>query len=241
MAVSKTHALLILSILKKTYTNAGMILQFSNNWELLVSVILSAQCTDKKVNEVTANIFPKYRALNLSAENYSSLFDTITPEIQEIINFALVPCKELEHDIRQTGFYRNKAKNLQNAADLVLTQFHGTIPDTMNEITKIPGVARKTGNVVLGNAYAVVEGIAVDTHVKRLSNRFGLTKHSHPEKIEQDLMRLFPRNEWFMLTYYLIEHGRAICNARKPKCDHCVLNKQCPSAFDFTHFKSTKK
>lgn len=229
----------ILKILKDTYKDAKIMLHFSNHWELLVAVCLSAQCTDKKVNEVTAQLFPKYRAMKHSSPKYTALFPTITPEIHEIINFAEVPRNELEHDIRQTGFFRNKAKNIQAAAAIVLMEYHATIPKTMNEIVKIPGVARKTGNVVLGNAYGVVEGIAVDTHVMRLSQRLGLSKNKTPEKIEHDLMRLYPQNEWFTLTYYLIEHGRAVCNAKKPKCTMCVLNNLCPSAFQFPHFTSS--
>lgn len=211
-------------------------LHFSNEWELLVAVCLSAQCTDKKVNEVTSGLFPKYRTLKYSSPKYSALFPTITPEIQEIINFAEAPRNELEQDIRKTGFFRNKAKNLQTAAVMVLTEYHATIPKTMNEIITIPGVARKTGNVVLGNAYGVIEGIAVDTHVMRLSQRLGLSKNKTPETIEHDLMRIYPKNEWFTLTYYLIEHGRAVCNARKPNCHQCVLSTICPVAYKFPQF-----
>lgn len=214
-----------------------MILNYSNNFELLTAVMLSAQCTDVMVNKVTGKLFPKYRNLKLKTENYKTTHKTITQEIQEIINFAEVDSSELEQDIRSTGFYKNKTKNLKAAAKMVLEKFCGVLPRTISEMITIPGVARKTANVVLGNAYGIAEGIAVDTHVKRLSERLGFSKHNDPNKIEQDLMQLLPQKDWFNTTYLLIEHGRKICDAKKPKCDQCFLSKLCPSAFQFSQFQ----
>jgi endonuclease-3 len=171
-----------------------MALRYSNNWEMLVAVILSAQCTDKKVNEVTEKLFKKYKKLDDYVNANPSIF---------------------EQDIRQTGFYKNKAKNILTAAKLLQGEFDGTLPKTMEEMLTIPGVARKTANVVLGNAYGVVEGIAVDTHVKRFSIRYDLTDSKDPVKIEQDLMQILPKKEWFDFTYRVIEYGRNIAPARK--------------------------
>ena len=227
--------LLILEKLKQQYPNARIALNYSNNWELLVAVILSAQCTDKRVNIVTETLFPKYRNADIPSLPNNPNYPNPSPEIKQIINFAEVPIEELETDIKSTGFYHNKAKNIQAAAKMVLEKFNGNVPRTMEDILTLPGVARKTANIVLGNAYGVVEGIAVDTHVRRLSQRLGFTKHNDPEKIEKDLMKLFPKDEWLTLTYYLIEHGRAICDAKKPKCDQCILNQLCPSAYTFRH------
>lgn len=230
----------ILYALKFHYPHAKIVLKYANHFELLVAVILSAQCTDKMVNKVTERIFPKYQRSNLSAgkariknQKYPAKFNRISTELGEMINFATVPLSELESDIKSTGFYRNKAKNIQNAAKMILEKFKGEVPKTMEEILTLPGVARKTANVVLGNAYGIVEGIAVDTHVKQLSQRLGFTKLTDPVKIEQDLTKLFPKKEWFKLTYLLIDHSRAICESKKPKCDECFLNKLCPSAFTF--------
>jgi endonuclease-3 len=194
--------------LKKEYPNAKTALKFSNPFELLVATILSAQCTDKKVNEVTATLFKKYRS----------------PE-----DFINVMQEELEQDIHSTGFYRNKAKNIKGAAQVLVERFNGVLPRTIKEMIQLPGVARKTANVVLGNAYGVVEGIAVDTHVKRLSNKLGLSSHSDPEKIERDLMELLPQDTWFDFTHLIIDHGRAVCDAKKPKCEVCILNDVCLS------------
>ncbi len=185
----------ILSLLQKTYPDAKMILEYSNNFELLVAVILSAQCTDKMVNIVTAKLFPKYRkkyqVLGSMYHAYKDMTTLPENELVEIVNFAFINREELEQDIKSTGFYKNKAKNVQGAAKLILEKFHGEIPKTISEMLTIPGVARKTANVVLGNAYHIYEGIAVDTHVKRLSHRLGLTKHTDPNKIEQDLIKQF--------------------------------------------------
>ncbi len=211
-------------LLKKHYPKAKMILQWSNNWELLVSIILSAQCTDKKVNEVTSRLFPKYSQKQKKFEDdYNEYKKTITlptPQLIELVNFASIPLSELEQDIKSTGFYHNKAKNVKAAARKILADFKGILPKTITELTTIPGVGRKTANVFLGNAYHISEGIAVDTHVKKQAQIFGLTKEKTPEKIEQDLMKLFEKKDWFTLTYLLIEHGR---NMRKKKQDrmHC--------------------
>ncbi len=200
----------IIKRLKEEYPNARIVLSYTNPLNLLVAVILSAQCTDKKVNEVTQELFKKYK---------------------DVYDYANMPLEELEKDIRSTGFYRNKAKNIKGAANMIIDEFGGEVPSTMEEITKLPGVARKTANVVLGNAFGVVEGIAVDTHVKRLAGRLGISRHKDPGKIERDLMDIVSKDGWFNLTYLLIEHGRAICDAKKPKCDACVLNDICPSSF----------
>jgi len=200
----------IIGRLRDEYPQAKIVLNYSNTFELLVAVILSAQCTDKKVNEVTAVLFKKYR---------------------DIYDYVNVPVEELEQDIRPTGFYRNKAKNIKGAAGTIIERFGGKVPSSMEELTQLPGVARKTANVVLGNAFGIVDGIAVDTHVKRLSNRLGLSENTNPEKIERDLMDIVPKDEWFNFTYLLIEHGRAVCDAKRPRCDICVLNDICPSAF----------
>jgi len=202
VTVSKKHrkkAEHIVKELKKLFPNPKIALRYGTNWELLVAVILSAQCTDKKVNEVTEKLFKKYRKLD---------------------DYVHADQKVFEQDIRSTGFYRNKAKNILAAAKMVKEKYKGRIPKTMEEMLAIPGVARKTANVVLGNAYGVVEGIAVDTHVMRLSRRFGLTKEKDPVKIERDLMSIVPKKEWFMFTYLLIEYGRKYCTAKQCPIDH---------------------
>jgi endonuclease-3 len=191
----------ILDALKKNYPNAGIILKYSNNFELLVSVMLSAQTTDLQVNKVTQSLFPKHRGKT---------------EKDEIENFANAEHKELENDIKSIGLYKNKTKNIQAASKVILQKYNGKIPKTMVDLTSLPGVGRKTANVVLGNAYKIFEGVAVDTHVKRLSLLYGFSKEKNPEKIEKDLMRLFDKKDWFSVTYLLIEHGR---NTRKIKKD----------------------
>ena len=193
--------------LKQLFPKASIALDYGNNWELLIAVMLSAQCTDRKVNEVTRRLFKKYRHID---------------------NYASASRRELERDIYSTGFYRNKAKNIIAAAQLIQKKFHGRIPKTMPEMLSIPGVARKTANVVLGNAYGLVEGIAVDTHVIRLARRWGLSSHTDPIKIERDLMALVPRKDWFHLTYLFIEYGRKYCSAKPHKHDKCPLRN-----FDF--------
>ncbi|MDO8470842.1 MAG: endonuclease III [bacterium] len=209
LAERRRRALKINRILGRLFPRAKIVLKYSNNWELLVAVILSAQCTDKKVNEVTPTLFKKY----------PTLADYITADP-----------REFERDVRQTGFYRAKTKNILAAARMVKEKFHGKVPRAMKEILQLPGVARKTANVVLGNAYHVVEGIAVDTHVKRLSQKLGLTDFSDPNKIEQDLMELLPKKAWFDFTYRIIEYGRQICVARKHDCMKHPLSKLYPKA-----------
>lgn len=206
----------IIRRLKKRFPNAKIVLNFSDNWELLVAVILSAQCTDKKVNEVTEKLFKKYRTL---------------------ANYVKANPREFERMIKPTGFYRAKAKNILASAKMIKEKFDGKIPQTMAGMLELPGVARKTANVVLGNAYGVFEGIAVDTHVRRVSQRLGLSGHNDPDKIEQDLTILVPKKNWFKFTYLLIDHGRAICSAKDPRCDLCPLSDICPSAFQFPRFK----
>jgi endonuclease-3 len=192
----------ILKELKRLFPHAKMMLNYSNNWELLVAVELSAQCTDKKVNEISPALFKRY------------------PTLADYVN---AKPSEFEKMIFQSGFYKNKTKNILAAAKMVSEKFGGEIPRTMDEILTIPGVARKTANVVLGNAYGVVEGIAVDTHVKRLARLWGLTKEESPEKIERDLMKLLPKEEWFLFTYLTIEYGRKYCTARVKDHSKCPL------------------
>jgi endonuclease-3 len=195
--------------LKREYPDARCALNFSNPHEMLFATILSAQCTDVMVNKVTSELFKKYRTLE---------------------DYAGADPLELQQDIKATGFFRQKAKNIQATARLLLSEFGGQVPSSMKELTKLPGAARKTANIVLGNAYGKVEGIAVDTHVRRLSQRLDLTTHTDPDKIEQDLMELVPKSKWFPLTYLFIEHGRAVCKAPTPRCEVCVLNDICPSS-----------
>jgi len=210
------HAREVISRLRTEYPDAGIVLDFGNDWELLVSVILSAQCTDKMVNQVTATLFEKYRTI----EDYAS-----------------ADSAEFEADIRPTGFFRNKAKHIIGSAQRVLAEYGGEIPATMAGLLTLPGVARKTANIVLGNAHPDAyaadpeAGIAVDTHVNRLSQRLGLATSENSDKIERELMEIVPREDWFQLTYLLIEHGRAACTARRPRCGECFLQDICPSAF----------
>jgi len=220
--MDKFRAQKILSLLRKHYPNAKIILKYSNNFELLVSVVLSAQTTDTQVNKVTSSLFPKYQKENKNlVKLYEKYKDSKTSqkELIGIINFASVDLKELENDIKSIGLFRNKARNIKLASQVLLDKFNAEIPKTMAEITTLPGVGRKTANVVLGNAYGIVEGIAVDTHVKRLSQKYGFTKEKNPDKIEKDLMKLFDKKDWFSVTYLLIEHGR---NIRKTKSDFII-------------------
>jgi len=210
LQIKKDRAIEIVNLLKQEYPEAKVALNYSNPWELLVATILSAQATDKKVNEVTSSLFEKY---------------------SRIEDYAKVPVEEFEQDIKSIGIYRNKAKYITSAAGMIVKQYNSKVPRIMKEMLNLPGVARKTANIVLGNAYGTVEGIAVDTHVKRLSNRLGLVDDKDPDKIEKKLMEIFPKQEWFKLNYLLIEHGRAVCKAKKPFCDNCVLKELCPSAF----------
>ncbi len=216
LSARKAQAAEVIARLKREYPAAGIVLNFGNNWELLVAVELSAQCTDKKVNEVTAALFQKYRTVE---------------------DYAGAAQEELENDVRPTGFFRNKAKHIIGAAQRVLAVYGGEVPSSMAELLTLPGVARKTANIVLGNAYPRAyaadpdSGIAVDTHVNRLSQRLGLAESSVSDKIERELMAIVPRDDWFRLTYLIIEHGRAVCIAQRPKCGECLLNDICPSAF----------
>jgi endonuclease III len=208
----KTRALKLVELLEKEYPNAKVALQYANPLELLIATILSAQCTDQRVNIVTKTLFKKYTK----------------PE-----DYAEANLQELEKEVRSTGFYHNKAKNIQNCCRMLVDKYNSKVPKTMNELLELPGVARKTANIVLSNAYGIIEGIAVDTHVRRLSQRLGLTENEDPNKIETDLMQIVPKENWARITDLLIFHGRKICTAKKPRCDICVLNKICPSAFTF--------
>jgi endonuclease-3 len=193
---------------RKIYPDAHCELDFQNPLELLVATILSAQCTDKRVNIVTKSLFARCK---------------------EARDYAQIPQDELEGIIRSTGFYRNKAKNLRAMASKLVAEHDGTVPRSLMALAALPGVGRKTANVVLGNAFGIDEGVVVDTHVTRVSARLGLTKNSDPSKIEQDLMKTFPRDQWTMLSHWLIWHGRRRCFARKPDCAHCELSDVCPT------------
>jgi len=199
----------IISSLQKTYPDAHCELNYSNPLELLVATILSAQCTDKRVNVVTASLFKKY---------------------QTAADYAKADPAELELDIKTTGFYRNKTKNVQSCCRKLVERHGGEVPPTMEELTHLDGVGRKTANVVLGNAFGRNEGVVVDTHVARLSHRLGLTGEHDPEKIEQELVKLVPRELWTLFSHWLIWHGRRRCSARSPDCPHCEIRKLCPSA-----------
>lgn len=209
---NKARASMIIELLEKKYPKAKIALNYHNPLELLVATILSAQCTDERVNVVTETLFKKYRR----AEDYA--------------NAGLT---ELEKDVRPTGFYRNKAKNIKHTGQMLVEKFSSQVPKTMEEMLELHGVARKTANIVLQNAYGIVEGVAVDTHVRRVSRRLGLTLNEDPNKIERDLMKIIPKNEWMRITDLLISLGRNVCVAKKPKCEICVLNRICPSAFTF--------
>ena len=211
-ADSKARASTSIRLLEKEYPQAKIALKHNNPLELLVATILSAQCTDERVNKVTPSLFKKYR----TAEDYADADLT-----------------ELEQEIRSTGFFRNKAKNIKQTGQILGDKFNSQVPKTMEEMLQLPGVARKTANIVLQNAYGIVEGIAVDTHVRRVSKRLGLTENEDQNKIEQDLMKIVPKDKWMRITDLLIFLGRNVCVAKKPKCKACVLNKICPSAFTF--------
>jgi endonuclease III len=206
---SKQRALLILQRLKELYPDATCSLDYQTPVQLLVAVILSAQCTDERVNKVTPALFAQF------------------PDAQSL---AKADITELENLVRSTGFYRNKAKNIKSACGIIVEKFGGEVPQTMTELLTLSGVARKTANVVLAHAFGLNMGVTVDTHVKRLSNRLGLTTHDDPVKIEKDLMQLLPQPDWENWSIRLVYHGRAVCNARKPECDRCTLADLCPSA-----------
>ncbi|MGZ8567089.1 MAG: endonuclease III [Actinomycetota bacterium] len=199
----------IIRRLSEAYPDAHVALEFSTPLEILVATILSAQCTDERVNMVTEELFRKYRR----------------PE-----DYLAVPEDELKADIKPTGFFNQKATSIREACRRIVEVYGGTVPSDMDDLLTLRGVARKTANIVLGNGYGIVEGIAVDTHVRRLANRLGFSGESDPDKIERDLMALIPRERWFDFTYVLIDHGRAICVARKPKCTECPVEDLCPSS-----------
>jgi len=214
LAERKKRARTLVTKLKKLFPKAEMMLNYSNNWELVVAVALSAQCTDKMVNKVTEKLFKKYKKLD----------DYVNADI-----------REFEQDIKSTGFYKMKAKNVLAGAKVVKEVFKGRIPKTIAEMIIIPGVGRKTANVVLGNAYGIIEGVAVDTHVKRFAIRFDLTGNKTPEKIEQDLMQIVPKKDWFNFTYLAIEYGRNIAPARKYNTTEDPLIKIYPKAAEGWH------
>jgi endonuclease-3 len=200
----------IIDELRHLYPDAKCSLNYSNPLELLVATQLSAQCTDERVNIVTKQLFKKYRTVG---------------------DYATVSQEELEQDIRPTGFYRNKARNIRAACQRIISEYGGEVPRTMAGMLSLAGVARKTANVVLGNAFGIVEGFVVDTHVGRLTRRFGWTKNEDPVKVERDLMRIIPQQDWLDLSHSLIFHGRAVCYARNPQCERCTLVPLCPAAF----------
>ncbi len=205
----KRRARAIARTLKKLLPDAKIALRYSSPWELVVAVVLSAQCTDKKVNEVTARLFKKYRKLD---------------------DYIAADSREFERDIRETGFFRAKAKHILAAARMLKERFGGRVPCSMDELLQLPGVARKTANVILGNACGRVEGIAVDTHVKRFAQKFDLSDSRDPKVIERDLMALLPKSEWFTITYRLIDYGRHVCPARRHECRDHPLTKLYPRA-----------
>ncbi len=199
----------VVRVLSKAYPNAKVALQFTNPLEMLVATILSAQCTDERVNRVTRTLFEKYRK----------------PE-----DYLKVPEAELAADIKPTGFFNQKTRSIRGACQRMVEAYGGEVPDTMEDLVTLPGVARKTANIVLGNAYGKVEGIAIDTHVRRLAQRLAFSTEKDPDKIERDLMRLIPRRKWFDFTYVLIDHGRAVCKTPTPRCEECPVSGICPSS-----------
>jgi endonuclease-3 len=206
-AVRHTRTQQIIAVLQRTYPNAHCELNFANPLQLLIATILSAQCTDKRVNMVTAELFKKYRTAK---------------------DFADAPLADIEEAVKTTGFFRNKAKNIKACCAALVEKFGGEVPRTMDELHALAGVGRKTANVVLGNAFNINVGVVVDTHVTRLSNRLGLAKGTDAVKLEQDLMRLVPQNDWTLFSHWLIWHGRRRCDARKPDCAACEVKSLCP-------------
>jgi len=205
----KERTIRIIELLKRAHPDAHCALNHSSAFELLIATILSAQCTDERVNIVTADLFRKYRR----------------PE-----DYLKVPAVELQQDVRTTGFFRNKTKSIQGACKMLVEELGSEVPRTMDELLRLPGVARKTANVVLGVAYGIAAGVVVDTHVSRLSHRLRLTKHKDAGKIEADLMELVPRKDWIIFSHLLIFHGRRVCKARRPLCEECAVEKLCPSS-----------
>ncbi len=206
-AAKKERTMKIIAALRRVYPNAHCELNFSNPLQLLVATILSAQCTDKRVNLVTAELFKKYRHAK---------------------DFADAPLSDIEEAVKTTGFFRNKAKNIKACCTALVEKFGGEVPRTMDELHALAGVGRKTANVVLGNAFGINVGVVVDTHVTRLSNRLGLVKGTDAVKIEQELMKLVPQEDWTLFSHWLIWHGRRRCNARKPDCENCEIQNLCP-------------
>lgn len=202
-------ALAVLAAFKRLYPDPHHYLRFENPFQLLVATILSAQCTDEKANEVTTGLFGKYRGP---------------------ADFADSPVEAIERDVRPTGFYRNKAKAIKGASAAIVERYGGSVPGTMDELLTLPGIARKSANAILQHGFGKVEGVVVDTHVIRVAGRLGWTANSDPEKIEQDMMRLFDKKEWRWLPFYLKSHGRAVCKAPTPKCGECAVAALCPSA-----------
>lgn len=215
-AAKKQRSLEISILLHRLYPNATCSLNYRTPVQLLVATILSAQCTDDRVNQVTPALFLRF------------------PDAFALANADL---QELEHLVRSTGFYRNKAKNIKAACQKIVKEFGGEVPKQMENLLTLPGVARKTANVVLAHAYGIIQGVTVDTHVKRLSKRLGLTEQTDPVKIERDLMKLLPQPEWENWSIRLIYHGRAVCQARKPRCRECLLAQLCPSAENYSEVK----
>jgi len=209
---SINHTKKIIRLLKREYPEAKTALVYKNPHQLLVATILSAQSTDEQVNKVTERLFKKYK----------------NPR-----DFAKADLEELQEDIHSTGFFRNKAKAIKESSKVIVEKHNGKIPEKLEELVKLPGVGRKTASVVLGAAFNRAEGIVVDTHVKRLSGRLGLSDKKDPEKIERDLMELVPKKDWIIFSHLLIHHGRAICKARRPNCPECLLNKICPTAEEY--------
>jgi endonuclease-3 len=211
--ISRQNMLKIIELLREEYPEVkGTALNFRKPLELLVATILAAQCTDERVNEVTEDLFKKYK----TAEDY-----------------AKADLEELEKDVKPTGFYRVKAKRLKGCCKMLAKEYDSEVPQNIDELTKLPGVARKTANLVLSNAFAINQGIAMDTHVRRLSKRLGLSEEKQSDKMERDLMELIPKEEWFDFTYLIVAHGRNVCTARNPRCGECMLKGLCPSAFTF--------
>jgi endonuclease-3 len=206
----RQHVRKIIRLLKRAYPDAKCSLNHTNAFELLIATILSAQCTDARVNIVTQDLFRKYRK----------------PE-----DYLKVSAKELERDIRTTGFFRNKTKSIQGTVKVLTEEYGGKVPNTIEELLELPGVARKTANVVMGNAFGISSGVVVDTHVTRLSHRLGLSRQKTAEKIEQDLITVVPKKDWVIFPHLMIAHGRAICRARNPLCAECVVEKLCPSSY----------
>jgi endonuclease-3 len=204
------RARVIMDRLAELYPDAHIMLDYDTPYHLLIAVIMSAQTTDAGVNKVTPVLFQRFPG----------------PE-----DLAGADPAEVEEIIRPTGFFRNKTKSIMGAARMIVSEYGGEVPDTMEGLISLPGVARKTANIVISNAFGKVEGIAVDTHVFRLAHRFGLSEEKDPDKVERDLMEVFPRDEWFHVNYRFIDHGRAVCTAKRPACGACALNDVCPSAF----------